>query len=647
MTHRKRHNSRIKVQAAIEAMKIQLTIAQIARQHGDHPNQVRQWKKHVIEVVTRFVFLSILMNFSILPATAQKQQEQIVFVSEGEELDCIQLSSGAGGQVKKLTLQQKSFLASTPSLSFDGERVAYVWQIDRDRQWHYDIYIIDIRSGEQHQVTFVPSIDLHPSWAPDGSKIAFASDSEGVFNLYTIDANGQNRTRMTNSTGDDVQPDWSPDGSKIAFASDQASAVHQIYWLDVKTGHQQKLTQSDLYTGYPRWSPDGTRVAFHSAVVDKTPPVFREILQVRADGNGLKSLITDGEYNNNPTFSPNGKQIAFTSLRNDNVDIYIFDVDSLQVHRLTRDLSFDYQPSWSPDGNHLVFVSNRTGPLDIHRINADGGGIVNLTQSGVSEHMPAWSPRGDLISFVRRVDGTSEIHVMDGNGNRQIRLDNSPFSNEWPAWSPQGNKIAYVNYPEQDAKISRIYTIDTDGQNKQLLFEAFAGAIQKISWSPDGKKMLFVYHDSEVQEIRILDVITREVISIDFIVAGLENAAWAPFGRTIIFSAFPERPRPTVRYGIFLVDVAGNNSPEPLGDTFSPKWEFGKQRFSWSPDGQSILFSRGTGNLYVTGLNGGGAKLFLRNAHSPDWQTPRVWRSVTPKNKLQTTWGEVKELNEE
>lgn len=491
-------------------------------------------------------------------------------------------------------------------------------------------------------MTFSPSRDLDPCWAPDGSRIAFASDKDGVFNLYTIDANGENRTRMTNSTGDDIQPDWSPGGGKIAFASDQASVVHQIYWMDVNTGNQQKLTQSDYSTGYPRWSPDGLQIAFHSAVADRAPRVFRRILKVRADGTGLASLITDGEYNNDPTFSPDGKQIAFTSLRDGNFDIYTFDTDSLQTLRLTRDPAFDYQPSWSPNGKHLVFISNRTGAPDIHKINADGGGIVNLTQSEASEGMPAWSPRGDMISFVRSVNGKLEIHVMNSDGNGQMQLDNSPVFNEYPAWSPQGDKIAYVNYPDPDVEISRIYTIDTDGQNKQLLFEALGGAIQKVNWSPNGKKMLFVYHDSGIQEIRILDVITREVSSIDLIVVGLDNAAWAPFGRTIVFSAFPVRPRPTVRHGIFLVDTAGNNSPEPLRDTFSPKRQFGKQRFSWSPDAQGILFSRSTGNLYVTGLNGGGVKLFLRNAHSPDWKTPRVWRSVEPKNKLQTTWGAVK-----
>ena len=647
MFHRKQHNSRIKTQVAMEAMKIQQIIVQVASQYGRHPNRVSRRKKQVIEGVSRYVFLLLLMNFGAFSANAQRQQEQIVFVSEGEEVDQIQLSTGAGGQVKELTIQQQSFYSATPSLSFDGKRVAYVWQMAHGGQWHYDIHVMDIRSGEQHQVTFSQSADLHPSWAPDGSRIAFASDSEGVFNLYTIDANGRNRTRMTNSTGDDVQPDWSPDGRKIAFASDQASAVHQIYWMDVKTGHQQKLTQSDFDTNFPRWSPDGAQVAYVSEVVVATPRAGgRQIWQANTDGTGLKSLITDGKFNDHPAVSPDGKQIAFTSDRDDTWNIFTFDRITLQTRHLTRDLSFDSEPSWSPDGKHLVFVSKRAGNSDIFKMKADSGGIVNLTQSEAFERMPAWSPRGDLISFVRKVDGKSEIHVMNSDGNGQMRLDNSPFYNTSPTWSPQGDEIAFVNKPKQNAKVYRIYTINKDGQNKQLIFETEATSIRNINWSPNGKKIVFVYYSvpDRINEIRMLDVMTREVNSIDWMeVIAPDNPDWTPLSRTMVFSAIPVARRPSIRYGIFLMDANGNNQV-PLRNTFTES-PHGEGRFSWSPDGGSILFSRGTGNLYVTGLHGGGVRLFIRNAHSPDWQTPRVWRSVQPKNKLQTTWGEVKEIN--
>ena len=590
-----------------------------------------------------FLLLLLLMNFCVFTANAQKGQEQIVLLSEVAGFQEIHLKNGAGVLIKKLTFPGSYY---TPSLSFDGERIAFVSRVVVDEHINRDIFTIDIHTGEQRQVTLAHSDEVHPSWSPDGSRIVFASNQRGAdLDLYTVDKKGKNLDRLTNNPGNDYQPDWSPDGNKIAFTSEQDGGPTQVYLFDIQTGNQEKLTESNYRAVYPRWSPDGTQVAFLSGITGRATRAFREIWQVRADGSLLKSLILDGEYNDDPAFSPDGKKIAFTSVRNDNRDIYTFDVDSLQILRLTRDQSLDSQPSWSPDGKHLVFVSDRTGNRDIHRINAEGGGIVNLTQSEVDEYRPAWSPIENIIIFERKVAERRGIHVMDSNGNRQMLLDNSPFFNGFPAWSPQGDKIAFVNYPAPDTKVSRIYTIDADGQNKHLLFEVPSPrAIRKISWSPDGKKMLFVYSERSerglVQEIRLLDVITREVNSIDLNLAESDNAVWAPFGRTIVFSAFPAHPRPAVRYGIFMVDTDGSNQ-ETIWDTLNP--EILHERFSWSPDGQRILFGRGTGSLYLITLHNRAVKLFIRNAHSPDWKTPRVWRrSVEPKDKLQTTWGEVK-----
>lgn len=605
-----------------------------------------------IEVGAHFVILLFLMNFIVFPADAQNQQEQIVFVSELGDLQQIHLSKPGGGQIQKLTLQHKRY--ATPSLSYDGKRVAFASAGRRSR--NYDIFVMDIQSRDQRRVTFSGNLDIHPSWAPDGSRIVFASDREGVFNLYTVDENGENRTRLTNSSGDDLQPDWSPDGSKIAFASDQASAVRQVYWLNPRTGDQKQLTQISFGIDYPRWSPDGTKLAFYSAVRDRKrwPVGNRQIWQVSADGTGLKSLIIDGEFNDEPVISHDLKRIAFKSTRDGNTDIYIFDRDSRQIQRLTRHPSYDSRPSWSPDGKHLVFVSRRTDNAEIYKINADGGGLVNLTRSDADESMPVWSPKRDMICFVRNVDGRRELRVMDGNGKRQNRLDNSAFYSSPPTWLPRGDKIAFVSKPDQLGRDYRVYTIDLDGQNKRLLFRTVDGEVRKISWSADGKHMLFVHYSKGVHEIRMLDVITREIssINLNLKVVAPDHAAWSPLGRTIVFSALPiNRLRSSLHYGILLIDADSDKTQEaePLWNTFSPdpiRLPDRRACFSWSPDGQNLLFGRGDSeNLYEIGLSGGGVTRFRRNAHSPDWKTPRVWRSVTPKNKLQTTWGEVKEIS--
>ena len=183
-----------------------------------------------IEVHTRyalFLLLLLLMNFSVFSANAQKGQEQIVFVSQEADLQQIRLTNGLGGQVKKLTLQGSY---AGPSLSYDGKQVAFSWLAHRGR--NYEVYIMDIQSGEQHRVAFSNNTgiqSLYPSWAPDGSRIVFASNIDEDYDLYTVDENGKNQTRLTDSEGDDVHPDWSPDGRKIVFASDQFRTTAQIW----------------------------------------------------------------------------------------------------------------------------------------------------------------------------------------------------------------------------------------------------------------------------------------------------------------------------------------------------------------------------------------------------------------------------------
>ena len=149
-----------------------------------------------------------------------------------------------------------------------------------------------------------------------------------------------------------------------------------------------------------------------------------------------------------------------------------------------------------------------------------------------------------MISFARTVGVKAEIYVMESNGKRQRRLDNTPVSNTKPAWSPQGDKIAFVNKPDQDTKVYRIYTIGTNGQNKDLLIETEASEIRKNQLVPGWQKMLFVYYGGVIQEIRTLDMITREVNSINTNskVVGVDNAVWAPFRQDDCLFSFSSTP---------------------------------------------------------------------------------------------------------
>ena len=110
-----------------------------------------------------------------------------------------------------------------------------------------------------------------------------------------------------------------------------------------------------------------------------------------ADGDNLLNLTNNARFDEDPSWSPDGKRIAFTSMKNGgNREIYVMDADGGNQRNLSNDLFSDKDPSWSPDGKRIAFVSNRGGHLDIYVMDGDGGNQRNLTNNPDDDTDPAW-----------------------------------------------------------------------------------------------------------------------------------------------------------------------------------------------------------------------------------------------------------------
>jgi Tol biopolymer transport system component len=150
--------------------------------------------------------------------------------------------------------------------------------------------------------------------------------------------------------------------------------------------------------------------------------------------------------------TPDGAQIAFVSDRDREAgiyDLYIMDVVSTVVRRLTDDEAIDYAPAWSPDGTRIAFRSHHDGPADIYVIDIDpltgtgGTGLTNLTNDPADDWAPAWSPDGSQIAFQSNRDGNWEIYVMSAaplaggtGGPGATNLTNDPADDQMPYWRP-------------------------------------------------------------------------------------------------------------------------------------------------------------------------------------------------------------------
>lgn len=256
------------------------------------------------------------------------------------------------------------------------------------RDGDVEIYRMDYDGSDVIQLTNNTFDDVTPDWSPDGSKIAYLSNETGEFEVYVMDADGTNSLQLTDM-GHCDSPQWSPDGKQIAFYSRQDNN-NLIFTFNLEESSLVQITAPEI-SGYdPYWSPDGSRIAFISS------RTTMGVYDIDAEGTTPPVLLFEMSGIGEMAWSPDGQWFAITKVvePNFNLDIFLYDLDTSTLTRLTTTTRAHNSVDWYPGGNYLIYQSNQDdlANFEIYTMTISGTMIVNISNHPAPDSSPDWIP---------------------------------------------------------------------------------------------------------------------------------------------------------------------------------------------------------------------------------------------------------------
>ncbi|MBE7473789.1 MAG: PD40 domain-containing protein [Anaerolineales bacterium] len=275
-----------------------------------------------------------------------------------------------------------------------------------------------------------------------------ARDVDQSWRIYVMNADGTGATALSPEGEDDTAPVWSPDGQRIAFVSTR-DGNREVYVVAADCVNLPEgcgptainVTRHPADDWTPSWSPDSKRLAF-SSIRAGNWEIFILDMSCLNDPetcpDSTIQLTDNGAGNLGPVWSPDGSRLAFSSKAPGNWDLFTMTIAGSDLRQVTTDPANDLAPAWSPDGTRLAFETNRDGNVEVYVVDANGGTAQNVSNfSQANDHGPFWSPDGQQLVFYSNREGNWDIFSTTLDGQLVVNLTQTPTRDEQtPAWRP-------------------------------------------------------------------------------------------------------------------------------------------------------------------------------------------------------------------